>query len=189
MRENATRTGSPGVRLGLALLLSLALHTLVLLPWRTARPEPPLAPSPMPALDVTLLAPLLKTREAPPEPPPVPPAASPAAAPPVPRGFPSVTPLAKAPKPQPLTGRTLDAALAAIVREDFYPRAAIERGLEGRVVLLLNLGEGGQVTGIEVASSSGQALLDDAAVSAAGRIGRLPGGRRQVLLPVVFRLD
>lgn len=143
----------------------------------------------MPALDATLLAPQLKTRETLPEDLPVPPPALPATVPPVPRGFPSVTPSAQASKPQPLTGRTLDAALAAIVREDFYPRAAIERGLEGRVVLLLNLGEGGQVTGIEVASSSGHALLDDAAVNAAGRIGRLPGGRRQVLLPVVFRLD
>jgi protein TonB len=83
----------------------------------------------------------------------------------------------------------LQSALAALTREEFYPREAIERGLEGRVVLLLTLDEAGRVSRIEVASSSGHALLDDAARKAAARITRLPADRRQVLLPVEFRLE
>jgi len=117
-----------------------------------------------------------------PPPPPLP--QPPAAAPPAP----SLRPQLPKP-PKPLSGRALDTALAALTREEFYPRAAIARGLEGRVVLLLTLDAGGAVTAIEVAGSSGHLLLDDAALKAATRIGRLPGGRRQALLPVEFRLE
>lgn len=92
-------------------------------------------------------------------------------------------------RPQPLAGRALTAALAALAREEFYPREAIAQGLEGRVVLLLTLNEMGQITRIEVASSSGHQILDEAARKAATRIGRLPSGRRQALLPVEFRLE
>ena len=92
-------------------------------------------------------------------------------------------------KPQPLQGRALRAALERLAREEFYPREAIARGLEGRVVLLLSLDESGQILRIEVASSSGHALLDDAARNAAARIGRVASQRRQVLLPVEFRLE
>lgn len=101
---------------------------------------------------------------------------------------PATTPVA-AEKPRALTGRALSKALAALAREEFYPREAIARGLEGKVVLLLVLDEAGRITRIEVASSSGHALLDEAARKAAGRIDRLPAGRRQVLLPVEFHLE
>ena len=83
----------------------------------------------------------------------------------------------------------MNTALAAMTREEFYPREAVARGLEGRVVLLLNLDEQGRVIAVEVASRSGHALLDQAALQAAGRISTLAGGRRQVLLPVEFRLE
>lgn len=92
-------------------------------------------------------------------------------------------------RPQPLAGRALTAALAALAREEFYPREAIAQGLEGRVVLLLTLDDMGHITRIEVASSSGHQILDEAARKAATRIGRLPSGRRQALLPVEFRLE
>lgn len=188
MKENVSRTGSPGVRLGLALALSLVLHAVLLAPW----PLPPSGksvnePPPTPMLEATLLAPVLKTRAVPPEPEMTVP--QPAAVLSVPQGGAATSVAPKVPSPRPLAGRALNTALAAIAREDFYPRAAIERGIEGRVVLLLHLSETGGVTGIEVASGSGHELLDAAAVRAAGRIGRLPGGRRQVLLPVEFRLD
>lgn len=94
-----------------------------------------------------------------------------------------------APQPRLLRGRALSAALAALAQEEFYPRAAIEQGLEGRVVLLLSLGEAGRVTGVAVAASSGHLLLDDAAVRAASRIGALPLPAGQALLPVEFRLE
>ncbi|MCX8018187.1 MAG: energy transducer TonB, partial [Rhodocyclaceae bacterium] len=92
-------------------------------------------------------------------------------------------------KPRPLSGRPLAIALAALTKEEFYPRAAIEQGWEGRVVLLLSLDDGGRVRGIEVAGSSGYPLLDDAALRAATRIGALPLGPGQALLPVEFRLE
>lgn len=100
----------------------------------------------------------------------------------------SVPPQAPAPA-RVLQGRALAAALAALAHVEFYPRAAIERGLEGRVVLLLTLDAEGRVSAAEVAASSGHALLDTAAQTAALRIGRLPVTRRQVLLPVEFRLE
>jgi protein TonB len=174
------RSGGPaGVRLRAALALSLALHGLALFPWqRLVRPAPP-PPRPAPALSATLLAPILKTYEERTEPP-----SPPASVPPA-----STSGISRAAPPRQLKGRALDTALAAMAREEFYPRAAIARGLEGRVVLLLTLAEDGTVTEIEIAGSSGHGLLDDAARRAARRIGTLPGGRRQVLLPVEFRLE
>ncbi|WP_172600036.1 energy transducer TonB [Sulfuricystis multivorans] len=174
---------SAGGRMGLALLISLVLHGVLLFPWRAPR-----MPRPVSALEVTLppLAmpePVAQLMSAAPEATQdaiVPASAKAAVAP-----APTVGPV----KPQPLKGRALSAALAALTQEEFYPRAAIEQGLEGRVVLLLTLDEGGRVTRIELASSSGHALLDEAAVQAASRVGRLAGGHRQVLLPVEFRLE
>jgi protein TonB len=174
-------------RFGVALVASAALHVAVLLParWWLPRQHVPLSP-----LTVQLPPPtdLARALAAQPEIPDQPPAAvtmterhdgvAPRA--------PSVQP---AEKPRELKGRALDTALAALAREEFYPRVAIERGWEGRVVLLLSLDPGGRVTGIEVASPSGHAVLDHAAVRAATRIVALPGGRRQVLLPVEFRLE
>jgi periplasmic protein TonB len=176
------RSGTPGVRLGLALGASLLLHFAALLPapwwqWWLPRNSDPLPP----------LAVLLP----PPEPPPVPSAATePLPAQPTAAGAvsPELT-FERAALPRELKGRALNAALEALAREEFYPREAIARGLEGRVVLLLTLDGSGRLVGIEVASSSGHALLDDAALKAATRIGRLAAGQRQVLLPVEFRLE
>lgn len=183
--------GSPGARLGLALAASLALHAGLLLPW----PFPALQAKPEASrrLSVSLPEPAealaLTTQAEPAEPePPLPATVSPA---PTLGGTRPAPPPQEPPKepPKELRGRALNTALAALTREPFYPRAAIEQGLEGRVVLLLALDAGGGVTGIEVASSSGHGILDQAARQAAVRIGRLPGGRRQVLLPVEFRLE
>ncbi len=71
----------------------------------------------------------------------------------------------------------------------FYPREAIDRGLEGHVVLLLHLDVDGRIQTAEVASSSGHAILDDAALQAVRRITAIASNARQVLLPVDFRLD
>lgn len=182
--------GSPGVRLGLALAASLVLHVAALLPagrWHKSSPPPPV---PQPLL-ATLQAPALVTHpeaaqtaapeaETPPVEKPV------AAAPPIPERGP--TPARRA-TPKLLTGRALDTALAVLAREEFYPRTAIEQGLEGRVVLLLSLSDDGAVTAVAIASTSGYAVLDQAALHAASRIGALPGGSRQVLLPVEFWLE
>lgn len=166
------------MRFGWALAASMALHFVALMParwWLSRQPAvpPPLAvslPPPEVARELATQPEMLE---------------KPADAVPVPRA-PTVAP---SEKPRELKGRALDSAMAALTREEFYPRQAIERGWEGRVVLLLALDAAGRVTAIEVASSSGHAILDDAALRAATRITVLPGGRRQVLLPVEFRLE
>lgn len=187
------RSGSPGVRLGRALAASLVLHLILLLPaeWLPRAPitKPVTAPPLVARLALPETAPELATQiepEAPPQ------AMSPPVAVPPGPTFGVVPPkpnFGKAPPPRELQGRALHSALAALSREEFYPREAIERGLEGRVVLLLALDESGRVATVDVASSSGHALLDAAARTAALRIGRLAGGKRQVLLPVEFRLE
>jgi protein TonB len=165
------------MRFGWALAASVAVHLAVLLPvdwWlprRQAPDLPPLAvllPPPDMARELATQPEMLeKPSDA------VPPAPS----------------LSPPDKPRELRGRALDSAMAALTREEFYPREAIERGWEGRVVLLLTLDADSRIRGIEVASSSGHPILDGAALKAATRITALPGGRRQVLLPVEFRLE
>jgi protein TonB len=83
----------------------------------------------------------------------------------------------------------LQHAQAALSKHLFYPPAAVEQGLEGDVVLLLALDENGRILTAEIATSSGHALLDQAALDAARQIGALPGNPRQTLLPVSFRLQ
>jgi protein TonB len=71
----------------------------------------------------------------------------------------------------------------------FYPPEAVARGLEGEVRLLLTLDAHGTVLSAEVAASSGYAILDQAAVSAAYAMARVDnGGAREMILPVQFRL-
>jgi protein TonB len=178
------RAAPPALRFGLSTLASLLLHAALLWPPGFARSRPPPPPRP-PVLEAVLLAPALATRQEPPEPaaaeaPPTPPTAT---VPPEPSFA------RKPPPPRELRGRALDSALAALAQQDFYPREAIERGLEGDVVVLLSLDEEGAIAAADIATSSGHALLDAAALAAVKRIGRLPAARPQVLLPVRFRLD
>lgn len=90
--------------------------------------------------------------------------------------------------PRTLQGRGLSRAQAALSQHLFYPPQAIALGLEGEVVLLLTLTDNGRLVSAAVARSSGHALLDQAALDAAQRIGALPGNPRQTLFPVSFRL-
>ncbi len=79
-------------------------------------------------------------------------------------------------------------AQTALSKHLFYPAAAIAQGLEGDAVLLLTLDSGGQIQSVEIAKSTGHAMLDEAAMDATRHIGVLPGNPRQTLLPVSFRL-
>ena len=180
---NLLRSGASGGRFAGSLAASILLHGLILLPWPLlVNPRKPSVPEP---LQVSLKIPEpvreLATQtvvEEPPQPPPQKPSAVPPA-----------STFVKPPPPRELKGKALNTALAAMTREELYPRDAVQRGLEGRVVLLLNLDDRGRVQAVALASSSGHALLDQAALQAAGRIGGLPGGQRQVLLPVEFQLE
>lgn len=72
----------------------------------------------------------------------------------------------------------------------FYPPEAISRGLEGEVRLLLTLDLEGKVLDAQIVSSSGHALLDQAATDAAYAMRRLPNtGMLELILPVVFKLQ
>lgn len=93
------------------------------------------------------------------------------------------------------TGVQMIAGIAArraheqIERELFYPPEAIERGLEGEVLVLLFLDASGNAIAARIETSSGHPLLDQAAVRAARTLRSLPGSApREALLPVRFRL-
>ncbi|MCX7893827.1 MAG: energy transducer TonB [Burkholderiales bacterium] len=92
--------------------------------------------------------------------------------------------------PERLTGRELNETLGRLSDEIFYPPEALRRGLEGEVVILVRLGDGGVILDATVASGSGHVLLDEAAVRAVRRLGRLSPStaNRAILLPVRFRI-
>lgn len=101
---------------------------------------------------------------------------------------PSATPPAEG-TPKVLAGEAARAALAQLARALYYPREAVEQGLEGQAMVLLFLDESGHVIAARLEASSGHALLDDAAVRAARTLRGLPAGApREALLPVRFRL-
>lgn len=183
------------LRLARALILSLALHGLVLLagfPLPLSRIERPMQPPLSVYLDK--------------EPAPAPPA-PPLMLPPAPVALPP-NPIAERPravpresKPAPprptlpgetharLQGEAARAANEQLARELFYPLEAIERGLQGEATVLLFLDGAGNVIAARLEASSGHPILDDAAVRAARALRSLPDSApREALLPVRFRL-
>lgn len=88
-----------------------------------------------------------------------------------------------------LAGDAARTAGEQVARQLFYPPDAIARGLEGEALVLLFLDEGGNAVAARIESSSGHALLDEAAVRAARTIRSLPASApREAVLPVRFRL-
>lgn len=105
------------------------------------------------------------------------------------------------PQPAPATkpaARRAEAANAAVSRRALeqlaasllYPVEAVNRGLEGEVLVRLSLDGNGNVLAARVERGSGHAILDQAAVAASRQLRALPNGNAgEVLLPVRFRLD
>lgn len=90
---------------------------------------------------------------------------------------------------QTLSQPELERALARVAETLFYPPEAVARGLEGEVVVAIEVDAGGRIVAATVAAGSGHVVLDDAALRAVQRIGRLPGvAGRTILLPVRFSL-
>lgn len=177
-------TPHPPSRLLLALTGSLLLHLAVLaaqllappkappvrLEVRLQVPEPPPPEAPPPEtapLDKNTLAPETVSAEPPPKPQPKP-----------------------SEKPGRLKQPEEQKALRKLADYILYPQAAVDAGHEGTVHLLLKLDPNGTVLAASVAASSGHAILDHAAIQAALRAGRIPSaGKREVILPVTFRLQ
>lgn len=90
---------------------------------------------------------------------------------------------------QVLSGVAARKAAEQITRELFYPLEAIDRGLEGEVLVLLFLDASGNAVAARIEASSGHAILDEAAVRAARTLRSLPASApREALVPVRFRL-
>lgn len=145
-------------------------------------PLPEAAPPPPPVIKDTL-------RDEPaPTPRPPPPARR--AEPPPPQTPPRASPRARPPA-EPLAPRDLDATYQRLAETLLYPEEAVRRGLEGEVVLLLDVGAGGRIAEASVASSSGHPILDQAALRAVRLLGALgpASAGKAILLPVRFQLD
>lgn len=176
----------PSFRLSLALALSLLLHGLPflpgLLPASPDKPRPPpmvaeLRPPPAVASQPELT---LK------EPAPTAHATAPAKPPPA-------KPQVSRPTPPPGKGGWQREVRKQLEKLDerglFYPPEAIAQGLQGEVLVLLILDEGGDVVAARVEQGSGHAILDSAALRAVRALRSLPADApRETLLPVRFRL-
>lgn len=175
-------------RLGWTLALSILLHVAVI------EGITRLAPTPAPRRDLAALD--IRLREVPAQVQPSPPAAPVAPRLMLPK---QSQPNASATRenvlrgpdgpPRGLKGEAALIAQKQLARALFYPREAIEQGIEGEATVLLFLDESGDAIAARLEVSSGHALLDDAAVRAARSLRALPGGApREALLPVRFRL-
>jgi TonB family protein len=71
----------------------------------------------------------------------------------------------------------------------FYPPAAIARGIQGETILLLRYKADGSLLDAKVAHSSGHPILDEAALRAVRATPRINDGTREVLFPVSFALQ
>lgn len=165
--------------LPLAIAFSLALHAGVLF-WDARKLGLPPAPPPIeaslqpPAPPPTRHnEPLLKNTLTDDRGPPAPPAAR------------TLPPTARV-----VARRQIEAAQRKLSQHLYYPPAAVARGLEGEVRLLLTIADDGSISDVVIAASSGHALLDQAAVKAAYAMGRIGwANSREFILPVIFRLE
>jgi protein TonB len=178
----------PPRRLLLAFAVSLVLHAAAL--WGDAFKDLLKQPPPkvlqvnlrLPPVETPPVEPLVKNTLDPEEP-------KPESSPPEPRleTRPKAPPR---PAPKKVEKRQVQAAQQKLAKHLYYPADAIARGLEGEVRLLLLLGEEGAITDVQIASSSGHAILDNAAIKAAYAMGRLSGvAGKEMILPVIFRLQ
>ena len=162
-------------RLPLALTASLLAHALVLVAPGLLRP--PAAPAQAAPLQAQLraqvtAAPSVPELQLPPTPAPSPP----------PRK-------ASPPAAKTWTQSVRDQLVQQQSNGLFYPAEAIAQGLEGEVLVYFIVDTQGNIAAARVEESSGQPLLDDAAVRAVRRLRSLPGDAPQeALLPVRFRL-
>jgi protein TonB len=174
----------PHFRLALALIASLLSH---LLPFISELVAPRTAPLPPPS------SPVLTAELRPPPRPAAPPLMLPDA------------PRANAAKPKQIQAEAKPAATSskprsweAEVSKQFrkqaelglyYPAEAIIQGLQGEVIVLMIIGENGQISAARIEQSSGHRLLDEAALRAVRALRSLPAtAPREALLPVRFSL-
>ncbi len=70
-----------------------------------------------------------------------------------------------------------------------YPLASRRRGEQGETRLLVRLGPGGVILSVEVTASSGYPLLDASALAAVKKWGFSPHTPKELIVPVIFRLE
>jgi protein TonB len=127
-----------------------------------------------------------------PKPPPPPPKAEPPKPPepepPLGRGLDLRVP--SEPRAERLAPEALRETLNRLSEELLYPADALQRGLEGEVVILVELGAEGRILDASIATGSGHRSLDDAAVRAVKKLGTLgpSSAHKTILLPVRFRI-
>jgi len=92
--------------------------------------------------------------------------------------------------PEQLSPNELRETLSRLSETILFPPEALERGLEGEVTLLVELGEGGRILDATIASGSGYKILDEAAIRAVLKLGTLgpASANKSILLPVRFRI-
>lgn len=79
-----------------------------------------------------------------------------------------------------------------IAKYQTYPRSAQIRGEEGTTQLRISLAADGTVNQVELAASSGSAILDRQAQSVVTSIGKFPAppaGFNKLSVPIVWRLN
>ena len=164
------------LRLIIALTLSLVLHgSLLITAW----------PQPSPALRAPALKAFLRPL---PEPEPARPPETPDMPDPLLKNtIMEEAPARSTPQPAHLPRQSGPARTAAISKSErlavqrklseyvFYPEQARAMGIEGTVVLFVDLSREGRVEDVRVVSSSGFPILDNAAIKGFYAVGRLPG--------------
>ncbi len=70
-----------------------------------------------------------------------------------------------------------------------YPLASRRKGEEGEVRLLVRLGPGGAILSVEVMGSSGYPSLDASALAAVKKWRFSPRTPKELIVPVIFRLE
>ncbi len=77
---------------------------------------------------------------------------------------------------------------SAIEKAKSYPRLARERGIEGVVLVRFRVLPSGEVQEVNIAKSSGAAILDEASVRTVQRAAPMPYVSGWIEVPMVYEL-
>src|SRR5581483_3633173 len=188
--------GSPGRRVGLTLVLSLALYAVVLGGWRVHR-TPPVAG--MKPIEVALVDEVVSRPVKRAQPPPRPVSTRPAPAPEKVPEPPANDAVAAEPPAEPITTAKAEPRLIdpntdiSILNNPKppYPLAARRARIQGLVLLSVFVRADGSLADVKVKKSSGSAILDRAAADTVRDRWNLPARYRNDIwdVPIDFRLQ
>lgn len=81
-----------------------------------------------------------------------------------------------------------------IIQNQYYPKGAVNQGIEGSVKVRFDVSQRGLVKGVQIVETSGSDILDAQALKVAAKLDKLPTlptgmAEHTFIVPITFQID